>query len=134
MRLNAWQVVVFAALLLAAGAFKWQYSRRYKKERETLEAIERDNAETSARHRKELEQMKVTARSLRTGIPSCDSLADLQAEGPPPCKDKASQGAINALLAGSLDRMTQATSAADMGTICQQILDEVAAKRATCGN
>jgi hypothetical protein len=133
MRLSGTQVIGVVAALLVAGALKWQYSWRYKDERDQLEAIERENAASNAARMKQLDQMKQHARALRTGIPSCDAIADLMQDGPPTCKNAKARGAIDKLLAGSLDRMTAAKSAAEMGTICQQILDEIAVERARCG-
>jgi len=131
-KISAPQAIGIVVLLLVAGAISYQYGWRSRDDREEIEAIERENAEWSDAQLKKIDAMKQHARSLKTGVASCDALSELQLGTPPPCKNAKAREAILKLFSSSLDRMMAAKSAADMGTICQQILDEVDAERKRC--
>jgi hypothetical protein len=130
--LRAWQIVAALGLLLAMGAFRFQYSARYAADRDELAALERDNAARTAEMRASLAAMKASTDGLRTGVAPCDDVMELM-RTPPSCATGDATSAVRAAVDAATTKMLTGDHAGGAVALCTQALADIAAVRTRVG-
>jgi hypothetical protein len=126
--LRWYQIIGIVVALLVVGAVKYQYSWRYRDDREKLEAIERENQQDSDRRQRQLDKLQAMTKQIKTGIASCDDIIAIQFN-PIQCRGDDATAEVAKVFKSAYGSMMTATSAGDMDQLCTKGLAEIAAAR-----
>jgi hypothetical protein len=130
--LRGWQILGVLGVLLISGTIKYELSWGTRGTRAQLEEIEREERETSAAHRRALEELKEDTAALKTGVASCDALLAI-IRTRPSCPTSEATRAVGQAVDATMTALASDGTGSSAEAMCTQAMASVDAVRVRVG-